>query len=252
MSVRFVNDKAYDQDWFRKIGSNYRDVWWFLWLRIHPIGIWAVEPDLVEMYTKVEPFKVKDFIEACNSGNALLADQSKERVVMLPDGRHVWFVYYVITQHPKGLLNTNPATKHIPDLLREHNLLDRVLSQYADRKIICQTEIASVKSDITKAEEEAFELVWKAYPHKVNKVNARKAFHNVVGNEHPQMVPLILADLARRVKGGHWKTATKEDIHYIVHMERYLSKRRWEDVLPAGGAALSKSDYHGAFTRRTA
>lgn len=75
------------------------------------------------------------------------------------------------------------------------------------------------RSPAARVESAAFTEFWTAYPRKVAKGAAVKAWP---GDEH---LPAILSALAWQVKG--WA-----DPKYIPHPATYLNQRRWEDERP--------------------
>ena len=73
-----------------------------------------------------------------------------------------------------------------------------------------------------------FDVFYKAYPRKVGKESAAKAFAKVKAHA---VLSTILADIDHRVSGGEW---TAEKLQYIPHPATYLNGKRWEDEQDAG------------------
>jgi hypothetical protein len=71
---------------------------------------------------------------------------------------------------------------------------------------------------------EGFDAFWSAYPRKVAKVEAVKAWQQAPPTEVER--PLILAAIARQRLTPGW---TKDGGEFIPHPATYLRKRRWED-----------------------
>ena len=69
-----------------------------------------------------------------------------------------------------------------------------------------------------------FEEFWKAYPRKVGKGSAFVEWKKIKGIA--DLLPIIINALQWQSKTESW---TKENGKYIVHPERYLKRRRWED-----------------------
>lgn len=69
-----------------------------------------------------------------------------------------------------------------------------------------------------------FEDFWKAYPRKVNKQGAYKAFKNIKHIE--KILPDILADLEVKRNSKDWQ---KDNGQYIPHPTTYLHQERWND-----------------------
>ena len=71
---------------------------------------------------------------------------------------------------------------------------------------------------------DGFEEFWEAYPKKVSKPSAKKAWARL--NADRPMVAAILADITRRKSSKEW---TPERMQYVPHPSTYLNNRRWED-----------------------
>lgn len=70
-----------------------------------------------------------------------------------------------------------------------------------------------------------FTEFWNAYPRKVAKQNALKAWLKTGADDSQSLTDTILADVTRRVD-GEWKG---KEVQYIPHPATYLNQRRWED-----------------------
>lgn len=79
---------------------------------------------------------------------------------------------------------------------------------------------------------DAFEAFWAAYPKKVGKQSAKKAFEKV-------KVPLetLVSAVRRQECSSQW---SRDGGQYIPNAATWLNQGRWEDELPGGG------DTHGA------
>ena len=66
---------------------------------------------------------------------------------------------------------------------------------------------------------------WNAYPRKVAKQTALKAWCKTGAEDSEALTGTILADVKRRVE-GEWKG---KEVQYIPHPATYLNQRRWED-----------------------
>jgi hypothetical protein len=74
-----------------------------------------------------------------------------------------------------------------------------------------------------------FDVFYNAYPLKVGKQAAVKAFAKVKAGT---FLDNILADIDRRLSNGEW---TAERAQFIPHPATYLNGRRWEDETDVGG-----------------
>lgn len=78
-----------------------------------------------------------------------------------------------------------------------------------------------------------FTEFWNAYPRKVAKQNAAKAWSKTGADDSQSLTATILADVKRRVD-GEWKG---KEVQYIPHPATYLNQRRWEDEVSATDTA---------------
>lgn len=82
------------------------------------------------------------------------------------------------------------------------------------------------KETIQKKRDENFYLFWKAYPKKVAKPRARKAFDKI--NPDDTLLEKILAGVERAKKTRQW---VKDSGEYIPHPATWLNAKRWEDEI---------------------
>ena len=89
----------------------------------------------------------------------------------------------------------------------------------------------------------AFERFWEAYPKKVGKVAARKAWEKIYGGPMRSSAPAVDAvveALERQTRSEQW---TKEGGRYIPNPATWLNQGRWEDELePARGNGYQTHD----------
>ena len=71
-----------------------------------------------------------------------------------------------------------------------------------------------------------FEEVWKAYPRKTKKKEARKIWEKM--KPSPELRQTILSDLEKRKRSVDWM---KNDGQYVPHPTTYLNGERWTDGL---------------------
>lgn len=72
----------------------------------------------------------------------------------------------------------------------------------------------------------AFDEWWAAYPKKVGKQTAIRAWRRIKGKPP---IKAMLEKLAEQIESEEW---TKEGGMYILNPTRYLNHRRWEDEVP--------------------
>ena len=78
-----------------------------------------------------------------------------------------------------------------------------------------------------------FDQFYQAYPRKVDKKQAAKSFSK---EKASLVLPVILADINRRLSSGEWAV---DKMQFIPHPSTYLNRRRWddEDSMSGGNAA---------------
>ena len=81
--------------------------------------------------------------------------------------------------------------------------------------------------------EERFDEFWKAYPKKVGKGAALKAYNKLKPNA--QLHSAMLAAIERQKQSEQWQ---KERGQYIPNPSTWLNQSRWEDELPSAGATM--------------
>ena len=75
-----------------------------------------------------------------------------------------------------------------------------------------------------------FQIFWIAYPKKVAKANAEKAFAKI--NPDEQLLKTMLTSIKRAKKSEGW---LKDDGKFIPHPTTWLNGRRWEDEIKEAG-----------------
>lgn len=81
---------------------------------------------------------------------------------------------------------------------------------------------------------EGFDRIWAAYPRKVKKVDAVKAFAKL--NPTAELVDTIVADVTRRCASPDWM---KDGGSFIPYPASYLNGRRWEDEPSSRGSGAA-------------
>lgn len=79
-----------------------------------------------------------------------------------------------------------------------------------------------------------FEAFWAAYPRKVAKEAAAKAFARLRPDE--RLLGLMLAELRRQAASAAWQ---KDRGEFVPHAATWLNGRRWEDADTPGGSGCA-------------
>ncbi len=86
------------------------------------------------------------------------------------------------------------------------------------------TQNITMTQKVTRPSDEAFAAFWSAYPRKVAKPAALRAWNKVKPSD--DLVLTILADVERRKEGDQWR---RDGGQFIPHPATYLNGARWED-----------------------
>lgn len=103
------------------------------------------------------------------------------------------------------------------------------------------TKQSNTKESITKEDTSCmFETFWKAYPRKVNKQGAEKAFKKLKPND--DLFKAIMDGLENQKKSKQW---TRDNGQYIPHASTWLNGKRWEDELEGEANTQQLDDWDG-------
>ena len=112
---------------------------------------------------------------------------------------------------------------------------ERTRSLPSEEEEEAKTESKSkAKSNPNTSRASAFDAFWSAYPKKVGKGAAEKAFSKL----SPALLPQMLSAIDTQKKSDQWK---KDGGQFIPNPTTWLNQRRWEDELPkpSGGFAYN-------------
>lgn len=109
----------------------------------------------------------------------------------------------------------------------ETNATERNRTQ-AERKQTPDKDKDKDKNTNTVDQPDGFDSFWSAYPKKVGKPAALKAFRSARINGH---LPEVLADIEDKAGSEAW---TKAGGQFVPNPATYLNQRRWEDQIDAG------------------
>lgn len=131
----------------------------------------------------------------------------------------------------------------------EHQSIRAKRSRYPEPEIICnqmqadeskcsRNPIQSNPNPIRESEpvdatDEAFNEFWSAYPKKVGKKEAQKAFAKVPKADWPKLVPAVEA----QIKSKQWQ---KDNGQFIPHPATWLNQGRWEDSVEPDKSAYAR------------
>lgn len=167
--------------------------------------------------------------------------ESKEfegrRIILLsefdPELGRGWFVvnrekYIEIAQKKR-------RRQKMRDLMREKRSDENANKEGNVSNLLAPTYISIL--DNKEEQKKRFSQFWSAYPRKVSKNDAVKAFNKVKLTD--ELMSTIMAALSRFAESSDWQ---KDDGKYIPYPATWLNKKRWEDEInlcdsdPAKGA----------------
>lgn len=130
-----------------------------------------------------------------------------------------------------GRVYGNPSYCNSKRTVSEHTLPNLTIKRYGHSDSLSRGEKEQKNPTPvpkTPPQMESFERFWKAYPRKVAKPAAQKAFSKVSGEIEQILTGL---ELAKKTNALNW---AKENGAYIPHPATWLNQRRWEDELANG------------------
>ena len=103
------------------------------------------------------------------------------------------------------------------------------------------TKQSNTKESNTKEDSScAFDIFWQAYPRKVNKQAAQKAFDKL--KPSVELFKAIMSGLANHKKSKQW---VKDGGQFIPHASTWLNGKRWEDELEQAPAQQQPDKWDG-------
>jgi len=107
---KFTDSEKWRDPWFRSLDLQTKTLWTFLLDEVDNAGIWELDVDYFQYATGIK----KDLSE--------LLSKLGDRVVLLPDERHLLVPKYCFYQQGGFLTESKPAHRRIFQLLQRHDL----------------------------------------------------------------------------------------------------------------------------------
>lgn len=107
----------------------------------------------------------------------------------------------------------------------QHWIISDASTMLADCYQVATPDKRQIREETEQTTPDGFDTFYQAYPKKVGKPAALKAYRAAKVNGH---LPELLADIENRLNSGSWK-----DIQFIPNPATYLNQRRWEDAQPS-------------------
>jgi len=217
MKKRFTDCDIWDDPWFRGLPCLYKEFWRFICDKADPAGVWKVDLEGAGFHLK-EQVSEKSALELYNAG--------KERVkVLTPE--YWWLTGFVKFQYG-GLSRECKAHNPVFETLSRFNLSlpdpkkERVSKGYPYP--IHRVQDKDKDKDIGNrgVGEGGFDAFWEAYPKKVGKGAATKAWKGKKPDLH-----ICLEALKWQTRQDQW---TREQGKYIPHPATWINQERWQDA----------------------
>lgn len=128
---------------------------------------------------------------------------------------------YIVHEEPI----TDPPLSGFPSTVKPSTAKPSTANPTESNKDILNTDLINPPIAPQGGEDDGFELFWKAYPKKVGKQAARKAFHRVKAP-----VESLLQAISEQKRSDQW---SRDGGRYIPNPATWLNQGRWEDELPA-------------------
>ena len=103
-----------------------------------------------------------------------------------------------------------------------------ITSNYVTSNSVSRNDISGDKSPEKRAREGRFDRFWEAYPKKVAKEPARKAFYKLKPDD--VLTDRMIRAVEEAKVSAQWR---KDGGQYIPNPATWLNQRRWEDEVPA-------------------
>lgn len=105
-----------------------------------------------------------------------------------------------------------------------------------DQKDQKELELDRPEADRSTDKPNAFDLFWSAYPRKIAKAAARKAWEKTKGSR-PELNTILVA-LATQKCSAAW---TRDGGQFIPHPATWLNAGRWDDEVRVGGVPIAET-----------
>lgn len=196
---------------------------------------------LATVFGEPEEVVAKAIAKLCEPDpNSTTPDEGGRRLIK--EGQ---FEYFVVNYKKyRGLLSKERRRQYMASLMQERRSKGDDVLTGANNMLTGANGSASASASVSASEREKekvpkktppqplqpngddpFEMFWKAYPRRVAKDVARKAFKK---HGCGDIISKILASLVVQKRSEQW---TKEDGRFIPHPSTWINQHRWEDEL---------------------
>ena len=226
MAKRFTDTDKWERPWFRKLPLPYKLLWSYITDKCDIAGIWYAD------------FELASFMigEQVNQTEALRLFE--KQVKILPGGARWFIAEFVAFQYGTLVPNNN---MHRSVLMRLH---DASLTSNPAPKLPLKVPSGGDKDkDRVKVKDKvkdvgaAFDAFWGAYPRKVGKGAAQKAWGKV--RPDAALAAKIVAAVVAQRSSHQW---SKDGGQFIPHPTTWLNQGRWDDEAPRSSEVGSAAE----------
>lgn len=218
MKKRFTDCDIWDDPWYRKMPTIYKEFWRFLCAKCDAVGVWKIDLEGAGFFLR-EQISEKEAMSQFNNG--------KERVK--PIGENEWFITGFVEFQYGALSKGCPAHKPIYALIEKHGP-DRLGIGYligykypSDR--VQEEEKEKNKINIPSSSSQlGFNEVWKIYP-----ADRRGEIGDAM-EAWAKATPPTWAHIAlkKQAKSDRWK---EENGKWIPGLPKWINGHQWDKVL---------------------
>ncbi len=223
MPKRFTATEKWDDPWFFDLSDRSRIAWIYLLDKCNHAGIWVANWKLAEFYLR-SPLDISAF---------------GDRVVRLREDKY--FIPKFIEFQYGTLSEFNRAHVSVIGVLKREGVENKVLiSPLRGAK----DKDKDKAKDKDKESSIGFENFWKAYPRRVGRSAALKAWDKI--SPEPELVQIILKAIESHRNCEQWRSQGGK---FIPHPSTWINQKRWEDEVSlstgkiVGGAASVPGKY---------
>ncbi|MDD5547177.1 MAG: hypothetical protein PHO67_08510, partial [Candidatus Omnitrophica bacterium] len=228
MSKRFFDTGIWKRPWFRELTPENKTAWFYILSECDNVGVWIADKKAAEFFVGCE-VDWEDLISHCH-----------DNIEVLENGKW-WVKDYCKFQHGDLMSRKDSAVvRSYLSLLDEHGLKDRVYKQFTNS---CQTVqgkgIGKGRGKGTGKggmDDEEFSAFWTAYPRKIAKADALKAW-----KAREKDKTLDTSELMAAV-ATYTKQMAGKELEYVMHPATFLGPAlRWKDYLTTGSKYVPAS-----------
>jgi hypothetical protein len=232
MAHRDTDTLKWDDEWFQNLLVSEKLFWIYLCDKSDCAGVWK------------ENKKLAEFQIGCKIDLEKMKTSLKGKAVKINDR---WVILKFIHFHYGTLSPTHKMHKKVIETLNHHNLeysIDTLSIVYLENENTLSESQDRVKDKDKDKDKDIgsinvnepaqaemplviptkFEMFWKAYPKKIGKGAAEKAWNKITSPG--ETLELITSALSWQTKSEQW---TKDNGQFIPNPSTYLNQKRWLD-----------------------